>query len=225
MITATCHCRLNEYHEHDAEDVSWFGPPRLVPQSPDAPKPELLFRVRGGAGGRRQAHATPEAGGIGMMQVQVAAVAREARMAHTQTPTHKPQSREDVAAEDRRNFGDTQARPGSVAVTGPDSARQGDGLKAAVRRAVVCHGEQTVMRALRVLDTDLLEFAGWFHTCVERQAAADRDALGGRSNGSGSSDGILLTRAMRLEAELPILLRRIMDDPCDVVKGLDNPSS
>jgi hypothetical protein len=110
---------------------------------------------------------------------------------------------------------------GPLLAEGPPQKRGDPDLGAAVRRAVSHHGREAVLRALRVLDTDLLTFAGWFHD-IERQAAADREACGGPSNERGErGGGVPLTRARLLEGEVPIHLRRLMEDPVKVFDMLD----
>ncbi len=39
MITATCTCGRNEYHEHDVEDRDWFGPFGWFRKHPTDPSP------------------------------------------------------------------------------------------------------------------------------------------------------------------------------------------
>jgi hypothetical protein len=83
-----------------------------------------------------------------------------------------------------------------------------------------------VLRALACRDKAAWEFMAWY---AGREHAARCDTEeGGCPSGNGSgehSDGIPLSTAQRIAAELPLLLRRIMDDPVgvleDVERGVD----
>lgn len=105
--------------------------------------------------------------------------------------------------------------------TGP---RQADAdLRGALASACRRHRDSidSIAQGLAVEDADLWRFLAWFQG-IEHAALKDTTEGGSTcSGGRGDGDGIPLSTPQRLVAEVPILLRRLMEDPARILRAVD----
>lgn len=78
-----------------------------------------------------------------------------------------------------------------------------------------------IAQGLAVEDADMWRLLAWFQG-IEHAAAKDTEEGGAtNSGGRGDADGIPLSNPQRLVMEVPILLRRIMEDPVRILRAVD----